>query len=145
MVKKLPLDDFLKTFKYALRIAFSLLIKNGKGEILMTKRANPPEKDTWHLPGSFLMKGEMIEECLLRVAREELGIKINTKNARLLYINEDLHKDPRGHVIDMIYTLNTKISNLKPTNYSLEIKFFRRLPENIGFNHKEVLGKLGFK
>ncbi|MCL4365737.1 NUDIX domain-containing protein [Patescibacteria group bacterium] len=145
MVKKLPADIFLKTFKYIPRIALNLIITNNKGEILLAKRAKPPLVNFWHFPGSFLLKGEKLNICLTRIAKDELGLNIDSKKTKLLGIFEDLKGDSRGHVIDVMYGIKITAINPLLTKDSKEIAFFKNLPDKIGFNHKETLLQLGFK
>ncbi|MBI5358048.1 NUDIX domain-containing protein [Candidatus Amesbacteria bacterium] len=82
MVQKLPYDLFLKSFELAPRVAVDLWIKNENGGVLYTKRDVEPYKGFWHLPGSFLLKGETVVECVKRLAQEELGLEINGNNFR---------------------------------------------------------------
>lgn len=139
MIKKLPHKIFLETFKLVPRVAINLVIKNDKGEILLTKRAIPPMKGYWHIPGGFLEKGEGLLECVKRIATKEIGIDINA-DVEQLGTFEDLDEDPRGHIIDIMYGYKLK-SNLpqRQTSESAEIKFFKNIPEKIGFNHKDYL------
>lgn len=43
---------------------------------LLLRRAAAPRKGTWDAVGGFLASSESAEECLLREAREELGLDI---------------------------------------------------------------------
>lgn len=44
-------------------------------QYLMIKRADEPAKGEWWLPGGRLFKGETIEQCAIRKAREETGLE----------------------------------------------------------------------
>jgi ADP-ribose pyrophosphatase YjhB (NUDIX family) len=144
MAKQLPYKTFLKTFELVPRVAPNLAIFDEKGRILLTKRAIPPFPDTWHLPGSFLLKGESINDCLKRIAKKELGIILNVKKTKLLAVYEDLELDPRGHVVDIIYEYRVKTLKFKLTDESKDIQFFDRIPKNMGFNHGDYLVEWGF-
>ena len=145
MANRLPYEEFLKTFENVPRVAFNLLIEDHKGKILLTKRSIPPEKDLWHFPGSFLLKGETISECMQRIAHDEFGY-VFKEEPRLAGVFEDLDKDPRGHVIDIVYIIKLKEQiKLVLTQETKEAKYFDRIPENMGFNHKETLIALGYK
>lgn len=137
MPKKLPHKLFIETFKYAPRAAINLLIENPKGEILLVKRRTEPFAGFWHLPGSFIMKGEALVECIKRVGKDELGIEIDPKKAKFLGIFDDLYSDPRGHVIDIVYGIET-------AHEPADANFFEKLPDDIGFNHRKTLNKLGY-
>ncbi len=143
MVQKLPYDEFLKTFEKVPRVAISLFIENSSNEVLLAKRAISPGENTWHLPGSFILKGESIRECIKRILGTELGY--NGEFAfKVANVFEDLNKDPRGHVIDMVYKIeaSSDIPAL-PTSETKEAAYFKTLPDHIGFNHLEVLHRLG--
>lgn len=145
MPKILPHKLFLKTFRYVPRAAVDILVKNQKSEIVLTKRNIPPEKGLWHIPGSYIIKDERIMDCIERIAKDELGIKISGKGTRLLGVFEDMVADPRGHTIDIVYEIQIKGEpHLKPTTEAQEIKFFKKLPSDIGFNHQETLNTLGY-
>ena len=144
--KKLSYKSFLKTFELIPRVAISLLIEDKQQNFILTKRANEPFKNYWHLPGSFILKGEKLEECIIRIMKNEVGINLKNKQFEQVLINEDLCNDPRGHVIDIICRINLDNQpKLKPIGDTKEIKFFDKLPRKIGFNHKEALAKLGYK
>lgn len=142
---KLPIEEFLETFEKVPRFAISLIIIDRKGRVLLTRRSIDPERGKWHLPGSFLLKNESLEECQKRILRTELGVDDDSEFT-LVTNSEDLYKDPRGHVIDAIYKLEVnELFVPKPTDETSEIKFFDKIPQDLGFNHKELLTTLGFK
>jgi len=145
MPKKLPYDIFLKTFDLVPRVALSLIISDSQNKVLLTKRDIPPFPGSWHIPGSFLLKNESINDCLMRVAKKELGFVLDVKKTKLLGVFEDLNKDPRGHVIDIMYGYKMEYIHIKSVGDSEEIRFFAKLPPNISFNHRETLIELGFK
>jgi len=142
--KPLPLKTFLETFKYAPRLAISLVVVNKKGEFILARRAIPPKPGTWHLPGGFVLKGEPLAQCTKRICEKELGLHIDPKSAELMGVFDDLDKDPRGHVVDIIYRI--KISTLPTTTAETkEVDFFKKIPRSIGFNHGDTLGAVGYK
>lgn len=159
--RKLPYNKFLESFKYAPRPAVNLLVVREDGAILLTKRKKPPFAGSWHLPGSFVLKGEALMDCVKRVAKKELGIKIEIEkeNIQLVGAFNDIDGDPRGHVVDLVYrctlqptstlqgsALSNKAEPLMRTvGDTVEMKFFKKLPVKIGFNHRETLRKLGYR
>lgn len=174
--KKLPYELFLKSFAYAPRPAVNLLVTREDGAILLTKRKKPPFAGSWHLPGSFIMKGEALLDCAQRVAEEELGIEIEKKAKKIersstprgsdpngltglkseqntcAFIGafDDIDGDPRGHVVDLVYKCEVEKGQtlqgltLQEVGDTVEIKFFKKLPQNIGFNHRDTLKALGY-
>lgn len=143
MVKNLTYKLFMKQFMLGPRPAVDLLIINEKGEVLLTKRNIPPGVGIWHLPGSFLLKGEKIEQAILRVINKELGLKTANFIHKETNMFENLDGDPRGHVIDLVCTLivRNEFENLFPNEESMEIKYFKVIPSDIGFNHEKIIKK----
>lgn len=145
MRQRISYEEFIKSFESAPRPAISLLIENKKGEILLTKRKQEPFANHWHLPGSFIDKGESIHTCIRRIAKDELNVDLDPTKAKLLTVSENIDKDPRGHVIELIYKFVVDNDFLpKAVGYTKEVAFFSSLPGNIGFNHPELLKSLGY-
>lgn len=144
MPQKLPFGEFLKTFEKVPRVAISLLVENSEDAVLLTKRSIPPEKGSWHLPGSFILKDERIEECIKRILKTELGCE-SKFSYKVEKVSENLSYDPRGHVIDIIYRVEEAQIIPQETEESAEVKYFKHLPKDIGFNHLEVLHTLQYK
>lgn len=46
-----------------------------RGRLLLARRARPPYRGSWDLPGGFLERGETPEQALRRELREELGVR----------------------------------------------------------------------
>jgi 8-oxo-dGTP diphosphatase len=44
------------------------------GQVLLVRRANPPDRGLWGFPGGKIERGETIEQAALRELREETGI-----------------------------------------------------------------------
>ncbi|MBI2613992.1 MAG: NUDIX hydrolase [Candidatus Levybacteria bacterium] len=144
-VNKLPYKEFIDSFKKVPRAAVSIAIINSENQILLTKRKEDPFRNFWHLPGSFIIRNESIENCIERVLEEELGFK-NNFSSELLFLSEDIDKDPRGHVLDLIYKIEVDLSEpLLPTGRTKELEYFEKIPANVGFNHAGVLKKLGYR
>lgn len=145
--KRLPQKLFLKTFQFVPRLAVNLLIEDGEGKVLLTKRKKEPYQDYWHLPGSFLLKGELLLRCAQRVVMEELDITLEENKLELAGVFDDIENDPRGHVVDIVYRykIENEVFLIKPIGDTKEVAFFGNLPIKMGFNHKETLRKLGFK
>lgn len=143
-VSKLSYKEFLESFKKVPRVAVSIVVFNQKNEILLTKRKEDPLKDFWHLPGSFIIKNESIRKCIERILEEELGFNGNL-SFEFTFVYEDLDKDPRGHVIELIYKVKVDDESiLNPVGRTKELEFFKKIPSKMGFGHEDVLKKLGY-
>lgn len=65
----------------------------------------------WHLPGSFLLKGETVSDCIKRIAKEEINLNIIGDNFKLIQLYEDL-QEPRGHIIHLVYLVRINKSQV---------------------------------
>ena len=54
----------------------TVAVIESEGKILLLQRAVPPQIGTWDAVGGFLAPNETAEECLIREAREEIGVDI---------------------------------------------------------------------
>lgn len=146
--QRLSEQEFLETFRNVPRLATNLIVTDAQGRVLLTRRNIPPFLGSWHFPGSFILKNEPIADAQRRVARDELGLELDGDiSLPLLGAFDDLDGDPRGHVVDLAYKLTIgDPSQIKPTKETSEVRFFDKdkLPQDIGFNHRETLHKLGY-
>lgn len=71
--------------------------------VLLIKRGGHPYKGRWAIPGGFLNAGkESSEEAARRELKEETGLDAAYLNQ--LYTFSDPGRDPRTHVISVVYT-----------------------------------------
>jgi len=70
-------------------------------EILLIRRGKEPWKGMLAFPGGFVDYGEDPEAAVLRELKEECGI--DGKVVRLLCVNGNPERDPRGHVVAIAY------------------------------------------
>jgi colanic acid biosynthesis protein WcaH len=105
----LPIDIFYFVSQLTPLINVELLIKNKKGQVLLTWREDQFYGPAWHLPGGIIRFKEEIENRIGQVARLELGATVN-------YVSEPIHirglinneRDIRGHFISMLYLCELK-------------------------------------
>lgn len=117
-----------------------MLIENSDGAVLLLKRDKEPFAGFWHIPGGFLLKDEPIKECIDRLAKEEVGVRVSGYD--FLGYHENIGGDPRKvHIVHLIF--KCKVDTLVPETEST--KFWNKLPENIISYHKDFLNKFGYK
>lgn len=110
-----------------------LYIKRGD-KILLSRRFNTGYKDgNYSLASGHIKKGEILEEALIREAKEELGITIKKEDIFLIYIMN--RETTEGGRIDFVFTVSKwggEINNNEP-NKCDRLAWFNaeKLPKNI--------------
>jgi len=104
------------------KIVVAAVIRNGLGQVLAVHLNKEKPDGVWVMPGGKLEEGENAKDCVVREAKEELGIEI--KPIKIDEISEvDYHN---GNVWVFIYYLSEIISGTpKPQeeNKTLETKY----------------------
>ena len=59
----------------AIKVTVDILLEDA-GKILLVKRAYPPFKGKWALPGGYIEYGETAEKAAIREAKEETGLDV---------------------------------------------------------------------
>jgi 8-oxo-dGTP diphosphatase len=134
--------QFKTSFNLVPKLMINILVLNKLDQFLLTRRGIEPEIGKWQIPGSFLLKGETVQECVARIGVEVLGFTLSSNDCRLALFEEDLVKDPRGHVVHVIYKYRVlRDISLKPWGESAEMAFFSSIPQDMGFHYGEILKK----
>ena len=109
-----------------------------ESKILLIKRKNEPYKGKWALPGGFVEYGEKVEDAVVREIYEETHLK--TKIFCLIGIYSDPKRDPRGHVVSVVYNLDIIGGDLKGGDDASDAKFFdlKDLPK-LAFDHNDII------
>ena len=89
-------------------VGFGVMILNGKGQILLGKRHEDPEKadsllngaGKWTMPGGKLHFGETFEKGAIRETLEETGIQI--EDPQVLCVNNDIVESAHFVTIGLI-------------------------------------------
>lgn len=111
---------------------FLFLRKENK--ILLSRRFNTGHEDgKYSLVSGHLERGEVLEEALIREAKEELSISLKKKDLSLIYVLS--REMAEGGRIDFVFTANNwrnKIKNNEP-NKCDDLKWFdiKKMPPNI--------------
>lgn len=83
-MKFAPRNIFEQILEWSVIPTFDLIIEiQGKGYLLV-KRSIEPYKNQWALPGLRMYKGESIDDTIIRIAKQEVGIEINPKDKVLV-------------------------------------------------------------
>ena len=104
--------------------------------IILIKRKNPPEG--WALPGGFVDYGETLEAAAVREAEEETGLRVRL--VRQFHTYSAPERDPRQHTISTVFLAETSGEGTAGDDAADLGTFFKdRLPDNIVFDHKQIL------
>lgn len=74
--------------------------------LLLIRRANPPFKGLYALPGGFVDVGETVEDACRRELLEETGVKAG--RLTLVGVYSDPRRDPRGHVVSPAFVTRVR-------------------------------------
>jgi 8-oxo-dGTP diphosphatase len=109
-----------------------------KGKLVLVRRAYPPFKGRFVLPGGFVEPGERTEDAAVREAFEETGLKTRVK--RLVGVYSAPDRDPRGHVVSSVYELKATGGKLRTSDEVKEIGTFplKRIPR-LAFDHSRIV------
>ncbi|MBI5229781.1 MAG: NUDIX hydrolase [Candidatus Magasanikbacteria bacterium] len=117
-----------------------VILTNERGEVLLTRRAVEPFKDFWDIPGGTLEYTDAsAEEGARREIREELGIECAL--TRLVGVYSDPARDPRYHIVALIYAgvIKEGAIHLGPHTTEYQWSALDALPADIGFDHRIIL------
>ena len=104
--------------------------------IVLIFRKNIPRK--WAIPGGFVDYGESLEEAVLREAKEETGLGLYNLRQFKAYSSPD--RDPRKHTISNVFIAQADgIPTAGDDAEKVEIFTHNNLPEDIAFDHREIL------
>ncbi len=78
------------------RVGVAVFVCNEKGDILIGHRRGSHGSGQWGLPGGHLEPGETPENCAIREAQEEAGIKVG--NAVPLGFSNDIFESGKHYI-----------------------------------------------
>lgn len=109
--------------------------------VLLIKQRFGIYKDTWSLPGGFILDGESLSTAVKRELKEEAGISVNYLE-QLYTFGDDVERDPRGQVISVAYfaLVNPSKFQLKANTDAKDAQWFplNKLPE-LAFDHRKII------
>ncbi len=83
--------------------AVAAIIKNSKGEILVSTRAHEPAKGSYDLPGGFVDSYETGEQSVEREIREECNLEVISTKYLFSIPNIYNYSDFEVHTLDMFF------------------------------------------
>ena len=128
-------------------LAVDGVVVDKNNNLILIRRKNPPYKGQLALPGGFVEIDETTEAAVMREIREELGIKTRVK--RLLGVYSDPKRDPRQHIVSVVYELEPLSEKFKAGD---DAAAFERVPvpglkkiTNLAFDHDKIVSDVFFK
>lgn len=73
--------------------------------LLLIKRKEDPFKDRWALPGGFMNLSEDLLTTCVREVIEETSLDVHPCRFRYHGMRDEVERDPRGRVIDNVYSV----------------------------------------
>lgn len=116
-----------------------IILQKGS-EVLLVKRKNEPFKDHLALPGGFVNEAESVESAAMREAFEEISLDIEPID--ILGVYSDPKRDPRKHVLTVVFVGTILNGMPNPRDDSSEIEWVRLddiQKKNLAFDHKQIL------
>lgn len=72
------------------------VVVRGPAGVLLVRRARPPRRGEWSIPGGLVRLGEPVEEAARREVREETGLELGPLD--LVAVVDSIERDARGRV-----------------------------------------------
>lgn len=86
-------------------VGVGAVVWNGRGQVLLIRRANPPRQHEWSLPGGKVEFGESLRDALLREIREETGLEIEIQGlADVAELIDSPENGVAGHYVLVDFT-----------------------------------------
>ena len=107
-------------------------------QVLLVKRAAPPFRGCWALPGGFVEEGETLEAAARRELEEETGVR--DVYLEQLYTFGDPGRDPRGRTVTVAYYALVRQAPLRAASDAAEAAWFPAArPPRLAFDHDAIL------
>lgn len=144
-IKFAPKEIFYEILQWSVIPTFDLVIQYGNQGVFIIKRSIAPYKNQWALPGLRMFKPESINDTLKRIAKNELGLKIDPNKKFLLgqYVGKFKTENDRqdlstGYLIEI--NSGQKLSiNLDHFSTFKIINSKKQIPKNIGAMYRYYL------
>ena len=108
------------------------------GRLLLIRRADPPFKGRYALPGGFVDIGETIEATALRELAEETGIE--GKIIRLIGVYSSPKRDPRGHTVSAAFLIRPRSTKVVGGDDAASAEFVAEWQsQKLAFDHSQIV------
>ncbi len=122
-------------------LAADIIIRYPDNQIVLVKRKYKPFEGHWALPGGGVEIGETVEQAAVREAKEETGLIVKLERLAGVYSEPD--RDPRGHVVSVVFLAIPVGGELDAASDAAEvIKTGDFLEMNLAFDHQRILSDI---
>ncbi len=129
----IPAEQYKQIIEVLPILCVDIVIKNTRGEYLLIKRANEPRKGQWWVIGGRLLKGETLEEAVVRKVWEETSLNVEAVHPIGYY--EAVSQEnpfglaPRLHAVSVVFsTVVDDGQQIRLDEQSIDWKYARELP-----------------
>ena len=129
----IPAEQYKQIIEVLPILCVDVVITNTRGEYLLIKRANEPKKGQWWVIGGRLLKGETLEEAVVRKVREETSLNVETVHPIGYY--EAVSQEnpfglaPRLHAVSVVFsTVVDDRQQIILDDQSVDWKYSKELP-----------------
>ncbi|MFV0557480.1 MAG: NUDIX hydrolase, partial [Enterococcus sp.] len=107
---------------------------------LLIKRKSHPYRNSWALPGGFVLPNESTGQSVIRETGEETGVKIAAHNIEQLHTFSRPNRDPRGWVVTVSYLAFIGEEPLIAGDDANEVRWFNmeRIGKNIHLTNDDI-------
>jgi len=107
--------------------------------LVLIRRGIPPFEGQLALPGGGVEVGETVEEACKREVKEETSLDVD--NLQLVGVYSDPKRDPRGHVVSIVFLAREVQGELKAGDDASDVSIVSDWEkEDLAFDHGEILG-----
>lgn len=106
-------------------------------EFLLGRRKNKPAQNTWFVPGGRILKNELAQNAIHRVARQELGLSVEVIEElgqyEHFYDSSDTGSETGKHYIPLAYSVSVDGmfgSVMEDKSQHSSVQWFSKPPKN---------------
>ena len=139
----LPEEIFLFITRLTPMVNVDLLIKNEKGQTLLSWRNDKGYKQGWHIPGGIVRFKETLEKRIKKVAETEIGTTVKFDPDPIAVNQVIINYKNRGNFISFLYKcflpakFISKNAGLVPKDNGY-LKWHQTCPKNLIKVHKKI-------
>jgi 8-oxo-dGTP diphosphatase len=119
-------------------LAADAVVFDATDGVLLIRRRFPPFEGQFALPGGFVEIGETTEAAALRELKEETGI--DGSSPRLIGVYSDPSRDPRRHVVSIVYLVQANSYEVRAGDDAADARFVSNWrQEELAFDHRTII------